>query len=288
MATKTWSSTVQHTNDATFRAWMTEVVTALADVGLVQTSDTGQLVISTATRPGLNVDAGYQIWRFPDSSIFLRFDFGTGGSSSTQPSIKLAAGSGTNGAGILTNASESQRVTGYSSTASPGTSSYKSFMVLKDGFFGMSMWHNAIATNFPLGACFVARSVDYNTNVTNVGFTIYWATNNTALNEMRVQAVRLNPTYLAGTSAADGSYSFTPHNMTASLVNGVPQAFAHWTQFPTVQPVFGLATLIASEMAYEVVFQANILGSTTRTYIGLQGLDGGIGSAATRIAMLWE
>jgi hypothetical protein len=69
-------------DDATFRAWGSGIAAQIAAMGLVQTSDTGQINWVTVARPALNTIAGYEIWRFNDAlqatkPVFIRIDYGT-------------------------------------------------------------------------------------------------------------------------------------------------------------------------------------------------------------------
>jgi hypothetical protein len=43
------------------------IAAQIAAMGLVQTSDTGQINWVTVARPALNTIAGYEIWRFNDA-----------------------------------------------------------------------------------------------------------------------------------------------------------------------------------------------------------------------------
>jgi hypothetical protein len=95
------TSPINHTSDAGFRAWGSEFAAKLAAVGMVQTADTGQINWTTVTRPGGGTMAGYEIWRFANSFIYIKFQYGTG-ASANQPEIQSQAGSGSNGSGTLT------------------------------------------------------------------------------------------------------------------------------------------------------------------------------------------
>ncbi len=94
------------TSDATFRAWGLAISTALAAIGLVQTSDTGQINWSTVLKPsGSPVTQGYEIWRFNDAlqstaPVFIKFAYGSAGGQ--VPGIIISIGTGSNGAGTLT------------------------------------------------------------------------------------------------------------------------------------------------------------------------------------------
>lgn len=106
------------TLDVNFRAWIQKIHDGLSAVGLVQTSDTGQITIASATNPGVFSDAGYEVWRFNDAEqgaepVFIKLIYGVGGNV-RRPRLGLRVGRGTNGAGTLT-------TTGGLTTASPGT-----------------------------------------------------------------------------------------------------------------------------------------------------------------------
>lgn len=94
-------------NDATFRAYGAALAAMFAAVGLVKTSDTGQINWSTATYPGTtNTDTGYEIYRFDDAlqatrPIFLKVRYGRG---MVSPGFRMGIdwGYSTDGAGNLT------------------------------------------------------------------------------------------------------------------------------------------------------------------------------------------
>lgn len=93
-------------NDADFRAWGSGLAAQFAAVGLVKTSDSGQINWSTVARPATGAFAGYEMWRFNDSlqaskPVFLKVEYGTSGTSVTIPSLRLTVGTSTDGAGTL-------------------------------------------------------------------------------------------------------------------------------------------------------------------------------------------
>lgn len=109
MANKVWTENWQHNSDANFRLWGLAITAALTDVGMVQTADTGQINWTTVTRAAVNVDAGFQVWRFNDTlqatkPIFLRLNFGTSPYGVGYPRLTAQVGTGTDGAGTLTGA----------------------------------------------------------------------------------------------------------------------------------------------------------------------------------------
>lgn len=97
--------------DALFRSWGTMMSSALSGIGLVQTSDTGQINWSTATWPGTNTTAaGYEVWRFDDSlqssaPIFMKIEYGRGVvNTGSVFMFRVSVASGSNGSGTLTGA----------------------------------------------------------------------------------------------------------------------------------------------------------------------------------------
>lgn len=108
MTNTTWSVAPSYTTDAGFRSWGLAISTALAAVGMTNTSDTGQINWTTVTRPvGANSDAGYEIWRFSDTAqstapVFIKLYYGSGGATANNPRIRVEVGTGSNGSGTLT------------------------------------------------------------------------------------------------------------------------------------------------------------------------------------------
>jgi hypothetical protein len=94
--------------DADFRNWGSGLSAQFAAVGLVKTSDTGQIDWSTVLKPsGGAQQRGYEVWRFNDAlqatkPVFIRIDFGSSSSGSTLPGLWVNVGTATNGTGTLT------------------------------------------------------------------------------------------------------------------------------------------------------------------------------------------
>jgi hypothetical protein len=93
-------------SDAAFRTWGSTISAALATLGLVQTSDTGQINWTTVSHPSAGQIAGYEMWRFADSlqataPVFIKIEYGTG-VPADRPSVWTTVGTGVDGAGTLT------------------------------------------------------------------------------------------------------------------------------------------------------------------------------------------
>lgn len=92
--------------DANFRLWGKAISDALVALGLVKTSDTGQIDWATVLKPAAgSTSAGFEIWRLNDAlqssaPFFIKIEYGSG-SAATTPSIWITIGTTTNGAGTL-------------------------------------------------------------------------------------------------------------------------------------------------------------------------------------------
>lgn len=94
-------------SDAAFRAWAQGIETAILALGWVNTSDTGQLNLSTMTVPvAAATFAGYRMYRMDDAlqataPCYLKIEFGTGVSTNVNPGLRFSYATATNGAGTL-------------------------------------------------------------------------------------------------------------------------------------------------------------------------------------------
>lgn len=303
MTTLQTNTPIDHTGDVPFRTWATEVSNSFAAVGLVQTADTGQINLTTETRPGSNLTAGYQIWRFNDTlqatkPIFIRIQYGTG-SSATAPRMQVIVGTGSDGAGNLTNPTAVFNITA-SATPTSTVTNYLSDFSCSEGFFGMA-WK--IGSTSSIGSFFaICRSVDSDGNPDATGFSVYafGGTGGTATEQLRFR--RANNTWNTIASAVGGSNigsstCLIPGNIAdGTFVGADAQVYLHFGQFPRMLPIVGLLGVKASEFGADSTFTAAAVGSTTRTYLVLGSVHSGSGSFvaaypnsnAYTIAMLWE
>lgn len=111
MATSQVNLLAYLSNDADFRSWASGLSAQFAAVGLVQTSNTGQLDLATVNRPPANSNGGYQIWRFNDTlqatfPIFIKIDYGIS-SAADRPRLGFTVGTSTDGASTITGQSSS-------------------------------------------------------------------------------------------------------------------------------------------------------------------------------------
>lgn len=304
MTTLQTNTVIDHSGDVPFRTWASEVSNSWASVGLVQTSDTGQINLATATRPGTGGTAGYQIWRFDDTlqatqPIFIRVQYGTATAGAGIPRMQVIVGTGTDGAGNLINPTALFNITASSSIISTVTT-YLSDFSCSEGFFGMA-WKIGSTT---LSSFFsICRSVDSNGDPDATGFSVYAfgsSGSSTASEQLRFR--RSDNTWNTLSQGTGGSGIGSPaclipgHSSDATFVGADAQVYLHFGQFPRMMPIVGLVGVKASEFGSDSTFTAAPVGSTVRTYIVLGSTHVGAGSfvaaypntTAYTIAMLWE
>jgi hypothetical protein len=92
--------------DTDFRNWVAGIDAAIQALGIVNTTDTGQIDATTVVKPAaVNTAQGYKIYRFADSlqatfPVFIKLEFGSGGAVD-RPSLWVTVGTTTNGAGTI-------------------------------------------------------------------------------------------------------------------------------------------------------------------------------------------
>jgi len=295
MATNNYSTVIEHSSDATFRAWGSALSAALAAVGLTQTSDTGQIDWATVTRPGTNTAAGYEIWRFNDTlqataPIFIKIEYGTG-SLAFAPQAWLTVGTGSDGSGTITGQSSTRstwmRNNNIASTVTP----YPTYVCYNatEGFLGiMFKMGTPAADTFGHGFMAVARSVDQDDGDTNGdGCVVYAGSPSSGM--AASQSIRFTAT--AATYPSNIAYALVPNNQTASLVGSDNQAYLHFMVNPQVLVVKQLCTIVAAEVPLGNTFTATLVADAL-TYIsgGQSASPGNVAnvSPAWTIAMLWE
>lgn len=292
MTTQAWTSNFDSSSDANFRTWGLEFSQKLAAIGLTQATDTGQINWSTVVRAAT---AGYEIWRFNDSlqstvPIFIKIEYGVNGTSTN---IFTTVGTGSNGSGTLTGPVSARRGAAFGINAG----SLPSYFCHTEGFLGLVFKAGGDSSAGQGAAAYflaVARSSDASGAPSNVGCLVYWKDQGgaQATAQNASQALRFNPTAVAGLVDVNRTYCLVPQLVTNTVVNGTPQAFLHWASFPQMTPVIGMCSVVLSEINQGVTFSCALIGTTLRTYLSLgvwPGINGeAIGSSAFRVAMLWE
>ena len=131
MTTATFAAYADNSTTTNFRTWGLGFSTALAAVGMVKTTDTGQIDWSTVNAPvGGTSQMGYEIWRFNDSlqstaPIYLRIGYGSGASAGIC-SLWFTIGKGSDGAGNISGVMQAASQTSCSGTTAAAGNWYVS------------------------------------------------------------------------------------------------------------------------------------------------------------------
>lgn len=294
MTTQTWTSPVQHTTDAEFRAWGSELSDKLAAAGLIKHTDTGQIFWATVARPAVNTAAGFEIWRFDDAlqataPIYLKIEYGTF-SSATVPNIWLTVGTGTNGAGTLTGTVSDRNTVCFSGAVSAGN--FPSYLCAAPNFVGLLWKSGSSGASGGQGFFAVSRTFDTSGAATADGFFVIWGAVN-ASTVCLAQSVRTAATAVKYT--ASSLYSVVPMQVIGSLVGADYQVYPVLGITPRAFVLPTLATVISTEVPAGTTFSVAMVGATARTLLsvgsGFRGINvgGGPGTIATYgLAMLWE
>lgn len=296
MSTNNYSTVLEHSNNATFRAWGSALAAALAAVGLTQTADTGQINWTTVTRPGANTAAGYEIWRFNDTlqataPIFIKIEYGTG-NSTTSPGIWITVGTGSNGSGTITGQSSTRTQCTRNSVPASSVTPYPTYVCYNatEGFLGVMFKAGGQGVgSWGQGFFAVARNVNQDDGDTNgTGCSVY--TGNTGTNPCALQPIRFTAT--AATYLNNENFCVVPNLQTSSLVGSDNQAYMHFTINPQVLVVKQLCTIISAEVPLGNTFTATMVADA-KTYIGFgsNGPGGNVSGGTIQdrtVAMLWE
>ena len=284
-------SDISQATDADFRNWGSMFSSALAAVGMVQTSDTGQINWSTATRAASGGTAGYEIWRMDDAMqsvfpVFIKFEYGSMSSNSI-PGMRITVGSGSNGSGSITGAFVGRfEATANGSLVTSGVSR-PTLVSHTDGLFGFELASGAIDFSgaSPVATMFISRTVDEAGIATGDGLLVVRGVSNSTV----ITAVAPG-----GVTSSPGPHiALVPSSITSGGTPDGLQAFPQYVFLPKMFRVAGSVTVHSSTVGAFTEFGATPVGSTERTYIRLGGAPGTnmLGSSPTSNlvgAILWE
>ncbi len=299
MATATWSQTIEHTSDATFRVWGKKISDELQLMsGLTKTGDTGQINWTTVTRPGTSTDAGYEVYYLNDSlhgtaPIYFRIAYGTG-TNTAGPRVRITVGTGSDGAGAITGTALSSVTTTSSVTAPSSTVIARtSYLCVAEGFIGLVGWATGAAADIAICGFMIARTCDTNGDPDATGALIVNHTGtNAPTGDVSIQALRFAATAATYTRTAAIGPIFVTGAETATAISGDPQAYLAWSLSPYQQPLMQLCGVLISEVSDGSTFSATLIGATSRTYVCVARQIGEAVAAATPanwgLAMLWE
>lgn len=294
MTTSSWSTVIDHTSDAGFRAWGSELNTKMSGAGLVQTADTGQIDWVTVTRPANNVDAGYEVWRFADSSFYIKIFYGTASSSGALARIRVQVGTGSDGSGTLTGQTSTLTTVTRTTTGVPSSViAYSSYLCVTSTFFGL-LWKAGAPSVAGTGLGFFAvdKFCDSTGAATTDGAVIYYGATSSALASfLSYEPIKTSsPSMSYGVNTA---FCLVPSLITTTAVGGDNQILLHMTPTtPLIRPVKNVFSILNSELALSTTITATTVGATSHTYISLNSQAGRGNSASVShdvgLAMLWE
>lgn len=294
MTTSLVNAAIQQTDDATFRAWVKQVIDQLVAVGLVKTADTGQIDTATVLRPTAgNTSAGYAIFAFPTTDtlqatrpVVFKLEFGSFGTVSL-PSMWLTVGAGSDGAGAITGISHARVQIGRN--LAPGTAVNNSYAVLVPalGFFGFHGWNASGVTTTPFGQFFlsIARPTDDAAAPLGDGLSMMYN------NATQLLQTTYSYTDAKTINVNTRDFCHIPSGLISGTVGTDVQLFRHFCATPRVRNLPQTVTYLSADIGKGASFTATLVGATARTYMpfgdGLQAASAN-NRTADVLAMLWE
>lgn len=280
MATTTFSVAENQTTDALFRSWVSGFITALTTVGIVQTSDTGQINTATVTRPTSNNQIkGYAMFRFADSlqataPFFFKFEFGC--ASVDEPKIWYTFGTATDGAGNLTGLQKTTQATvnagsGNSTTPAPCYCSGDT------NRFAICMWDSQESFFF---ACERSKNIDG----TDSGSAMIYSAQDSRNNVSRSEYLPVAGVWPGLEGDLRGPY-------TANFLVGTSVGlFPSYPMYGAPQnPFLNFLTYRSGSITTLTVFTVTYYGAT-HTFLTLANVRGNMRATDgnNRLAMRWE
>lgn len=291
MSTVTFTSPIDHTSNAGFDAWATEMFNNLAAVNagiFAQTADTGQLATPVvAARPGTNTAAGYWIFKLNDSvsstPLYFKIEPGTG-SAATTPQFWLTVGTGTNGAGTLTGSVNTRSVVGAGTGPVSTVTNYVSRMCCINGFWGFEWKESSRGAGINMGFAAVMRTTDDNGTLNAQAFQMYNSTSSTVV----VPQCTTVASAITLTVANTANVTLVPFNLTSSVTGTDQQYFRHFAAIPFMRPVVGVVTVIPAEFPVGATFAGEAGSITNFTYV-TTGQPGGYNNNSNyNLAMIFQ
>lgn len=283
------TTVIDHSSNATFRAWGLEFSTALSTIGLVQTADTGQINWATVNyNATTNTVAGYEIWRFADSTIYMKFEYGTSGSA-TAPEIWITCGTGSNGTGTITGGgaiSTRSRVSQQNVAPFSTVTAYTSYFSRTADHFSICWKQLGSGGAAPMGAVVVGKSVDSSGAATTTGFGVFRPCT------PGFQSVRMIAT-AAAFSDLTQNYTCVPGQPATSLDDsGNYQAYMINMNLPKVLPFLWANIVLVADLPRGVTFTVAQVGASARTFLSLGAFSTSVANSLTAalvgVGMLYE
>ena len=293
-----WSTPIENTSDATYRAWGLDISTRLATSGLVQMPDTGQVNWATVTRPAASTYNARENWRFDDalqasSPVCITIEYGCSNNQTT-PAIRVTVSSGTNGAGVPTGL-VSTAIVNYASgllVANANITNFPSRIVHTAGFFALVFKIGAGVSGLTLFSFLVERTTN-NVGIPTPDAVVFIACGNGNQATLAAPASIINyVTSSVNTAVTGEDIGFMASRITSSVVAAGPQMFHHWVCIPQMLPLVGSGAYILSEEAVLSEHDLVMVGTAPRRYLcvgnALRKTAYNGGGAVLGTAILWE
>lgn len=285
-------SNFTNSSDANFRAWGSYLSARFAAVGLVNTSDTGQINWTTVTTPaGINTYQGYEIWRFADAlqataPVYFKIQYGEG-SAVDGAGIRIQFGTGSDGAGNLT---------GTLSTArdAEGNATAVACIVVGSGDTNRFAFAGGWLAASGLGLCFSFERMKDATGA-DTAEGVMWSAHSTG-NASSTAAVNENTLW----NPSVGDYGLTETNMMGMFPSGSTTKTVSLAMVITLwhnkgvwaNPMLGLVGVYTGDFAVSSTFVAVMYGVSHTYYVlastamatgaGFAGPGGGTETIAIR------
>lgn len=285
MTTAIFTSSVDHSSDAGFRAWGSEFNAKLAAVGLVQTTDTGQVNWTTVTRPVAGVATAYEIWKFIDSSIYVKVLYGTG-STTSSPRVDFQTGSGSNGSGTLTGQLSTQQTFCQNQALASAVTPYTSYFSHTSNFLTILWKMNAVTGLYPAACLVIGKTVDGTGAATAVGYGIVRQQQSGIGNSCDFQIVRNAATAFTGPAGVSGGQVVSPIGAVTSGVkqNGDIQVYLGYMAMPDVLPWVWTPLMFLADTVKLSTYPVAMVASASHTYLvigSISNTNGPFGYATT-------
>lgn len=296
MTTLSLSSTLSMANTAALRALGSELNGYLATVGLVQQTDTGQVNWTTVTLPAASTAIGYEIWAFPDLSIYFRIDWKTQSTATNSPNMSITVGTGSNGSGAITGAATTALLV---STSTGGltstTTSYTTYGCLTPDAFWLSWKSLAVTSGVnPVAAmafC-IEKTCDSAGAANATGYCVSYINSGGSGGFLNKVSVRIASP--AGVIANTQSHCIVPGNLSNSATAaGSKQVFLHQYAIPDILLSNVMVSIVNAEATIGTTFTATPVGTTPQTLISMGNQfgatnNGGGGALTWGLALRWQ
>jgi len=326
MTTHTYSSVIDHTSTAGFRAWGSEFSAALSSSGLVKVTSLNEIDWLTANYSATpNTIAGFEMWRLADSSLYFKIQYGTG-LNSLSPTIRIQVGTVGDAFGNILEGASRESLAANIDPSSTSTS-FTSYICTTADSFGFVWKADATNTNTyhyfqydevvgrdpsALGIFSAGKLTDNSGAFVSPGY-FTMCCNNPSTSPLATATGNgfgdPVPTLQGGYVGLTG-YFFTYPSNSFCLFPGIPyapilpasstdrqgnvQVATIWTSYPDVSPYIWAVSYCKADIPdIGTTFTADVTGLTPHTYMacGVSFLGWGFGNDShpgIALAMIWE